>query len=445
MADQVRYWNKEIETMPRTKLQDLQVRRFKELIKRCYTKVKHYKEKFDELGITPDDFQTLDDLSKFPITVKTDLRDNYPFGMFAEPLSNIVRIHASSGTTGKPTVVGYTKHDIDDVWTECMARGLVAGGVKKGDVVQNAYGYGLFTGGLGFHYGCERVGASVIPISGGNTDRQVMLFQDFGSTVLTCTPSFAAYLGELIKQQNVDPSQIKLHTGIFGAEFWTENMREKLETLFSGLNESGTFRALDVYGLSEIAGPGVSNDCIFKHGLHVWEDHFFPEIIDSSTHEAVAPGESGELVFSTITKEGIPLIRYDTKDISSLEYEKCECGRTCVRHAKITGRTDDMMKIKGINVFPSQIEFVLMKIPGVAEHYEIVVERDILDKIKVRVELTPETFSDQMSELEGLKSTIEKEMYNTLQINVNVELVPPNTIPRSVGKAKRVIDLRTET
>nr|MDO8111823.1 phenylacetate--CoA ligase [Candidatus Sigynarchaeota archaeon] len=433
----MRYWNKEIETMSRDKLKDLQVRRFKELAKRCYTKVKHYKQKFTEMKITPDDFKTLDDLKRFPVTIKNDLRDNYPFGLFAEPLDNIIRIHASSGTTGKPTVVGYTKHDIEDVWTECMARSLVAAGAWRGDVLQNAYGYGLFTGGLGIHYGAERIGAAVIPMSGGNTDRQLMLFQDFGSTVLTCTPSFAAYLGELIKQQDIKPEKIKLHTGVFGAEFWTENMRKKLEELLH-------IRAIDIYGLSEILGPGVSDDCIFKKGLHIWEDHFYPEIIDGKTKEPVAPGESGELVFSTLTKEGIPLIRYTTKDISSLDYEKCECGRTHTRHAKIAGRSDDMMKIKGINVFPSQIEYVLMKIPGVAEHYEIIVERDILDKIKVRVELTPKTFSDRMSELENLKKSVEKELYNTLQINVNVELVPPGTIPRSMGKAKRVIDLRKE-
>jgi phenylacetate-CoA ligase len=445
MADPtIRYWNKEIETMPRAQLQDLQLRRFKELARRCYTKVKHYKQKFTSMKITPDDIKTLGDVKRFPITVKTDLRDNYPFGMFAEPMENIVRIHASSGTTGKPTVVGYTKHDIDDVWTETMARSLVCAGVWRGDVVQNAYGYGLFTGGLGAHFGCERIGAAVIPMSGGNTERQIMLFQDFGSTVLTATPSFAAFLAETIKQQKIDKKLIKLHTGVFGAEFWTEKMREKLEAAFAEVNATGKFNAIDIYGLSEIEGPGVSNECIFKKGNHIWEDHFFPEIIDPKTNEPVAPGESGELVFSTITKEGIPLIRYTTKDITSLNHEKCDCGRTHVRHAKITGRSDDMMKIKGINVFPSQIEYVLMKIPGVAEHYEIIVERDILDKIKVRVELTAKTFSDSMAELENLKKAIEKELYTTLQINAAVELVAPNTIPRSVGKAKRVIDMRKE-
>ncbi len=434
--NEILYWNKEIETASRETINEIQTRRFKELLNRVYEKVAHYKKKFSAMGITPDDFKSLADLKKFPITVKTDLRDNYPFGLFAEPLENIVRIHASSGTTGKPTVVGYTKHDIDDVWTEVMARSLVAAGTTKKDVVHNAYGYGLFTGGLGIHYGAERIGAAVIPISGGMTERQLMLMEDFGSTVLTCTPSYAAFLGETIKQQGIR-DRLKIHTGVFGAEPWSEKMREKLEDLL-GIN------AIDIYGLSEICGPGVSNECIFKHGPHVWEDHFLPEIIDSKTQEPVAPGESGELVFSTITKEGIPLVRYTTRDIAKLDTEKCECGRVHARHSKITGRSDDMLIIRGVNVFPSQVEHVLMKIPGVAEHYEIVVDRDVLDMLKVRVELTPKTFSDKMSELEGLKKQIEKELNFTLQISATVELVAPGTIPRSVGKAKRVIDMRKE-
>ncbi|MHA1792280.1 MAG: phenylacetate--CoA ligase family protein [Promethearchaeota archaeon] len=431
------YWRKDIETASRKEIEEIQVREFKQLAKRCYEKVPHYKKKFSEMGITPDDFKTLDDIRKFPFTIKNDLRDNYPFGMFAEPLENIVRIHASSGTTGKPTVVGYTRHDIEDVWSEVMARTCVAAGMTKKDIVQNAYGYGLFTGGLGFHYGAEKIGSTVIPISGGNTERQLMLMQDFGSTVITCTPSYAVYLGEMIKQKGIDPEKIKLHTGIFGAEPWTEKLREKIESIL-GVN------AIDIYGLSEIVGPGVSVDCIYKRGLHVWEDHFLVEALDSKTMEPVADGEYGEMVFSTLTKEGIPLIRYTTKDIAKLDHEKCECGRTHVRHSKITGRSDDMLIIRGINVFPSQVEHVLMKIPGVAEHYEIVVDRDILDKLKVRVELTPETFSDKMSELEGLKKTIEKELFITLQVRAEVELVSPGTIPRSVGKAKRVIDMRKE-
>ncbi|MHA1700578.1 MAG: phenylacetate--CoA ligase family protein [Promethearchaeota archaeon] len=433
----VNYWNKEIETLSREKLEDIQVRRFKELARRCYEKVKHYKKKFSEMGITPDDFKSLDDITKFPLTVKTDLRDNYPFGMFAEPLENIVRIHASSGTTGKPTVVGYTKHDIDDVWTEVMARTCVATGMTHKDIIQNAYGYGLFTGGLGFHYGAEKIGATVIPISGGNTERQIMLMQDFGSTVITCTPSYAVYLGEVIKQKGIPSENIKLHTGIFGAEPWSNKLREKIE-------DSLKLRAIDIYGLSEITGPGVSVECVHQKGLHVWEDHFLVEALDSENMEPVAPGEQGELVFSTLTKVGIPLIRYTTKDVSSLDFETCECGRTHARHSKITGRSDDMLIIRGINVFPSQIEHVLMKIPGVAEHYEIIVDRDILDILKVRVELTQKTFSDKMTDLENLKKEIENQLYTTLQVRASVELVEPNTIPRSVGKAKRVIDLRKE-
>ncbi|MHA1681894.1 MAG: phenylacetate--CoA ligase family protein [Promethearchaeota archaeon] len=433
----VHYWNEKIETAPRAEIEEIQTRRFKELLNRCYTKVQAYKKKFSENGVTPDDFKTLADVTKFPLTVKNDLRDNYPFGMFAEPLDKIVRIHASSGTTGKPTVVGYTEHDIWDVWTEVMARTCMCAGMSGKDILQNAYGYGLFTGGLGFHYGAEKIGSTVIPISGGNTDRQLMLMQDFGSTVITCTPSYAVFLAESIKQKGIDRDKIKLHTGIFGAEPWSEKLREKIES-------SLQVKAIDIYGLSEITGPGVSCDCVYQDGLHIWEDHFLVEALDSKTMEPVAPGESGELVFSTITKEGIPLIRYTTKDVATLNYEKCECGRTHVRHSKITGRSDDMLIIRGINVFPSQIEHVLMKIPGVAEHYEIIVDRDILDKLKVRVELSTKTFSDKMSDLEGLKKTIEQELRSTLQVHADVELVAPGTIPRSVGKAKRVIDMRKE-
>lgn len=438
------YYNKDIETAPRERLTEIQVRQFKQLLKRVYERVRHYKQKFDNLGIGPDDFKSLDDLKRFPITFKDELRDNYPFGLFAEPMENIVRVHVSSGTTGKPTVVGYTRHDIDEVWTEVMARSCACAGMTSKDIAQNAYGYGLFTGGLGFHYGAEKVGATVIPMGGGNTERQLMLMEDFGSTVLTCTPSYAAFLAESIKASGIDRAKIKLRTGIFGAEPWTNKMREKLETMFSEVNASGSFTALDVYGLSEITGPGVSQECPHKAGNHVWEDHFLPEIVDSKNREPVAPGEFGELVFSTITKEGIPLVRYTTKDIANLTYEPCACGRTHARHSKITGRTDDMLIIRGINVFPSQIEHVLMKIPGVAEHYEIIVDRQVLDKIKVRVELTAKTFTDRMAGLEGLKRQIEKELYVVLQITAEVELVAPGTIPRSVGKAKRVIDLRKE-
>ncbi|MHA1730826.1 MAG: phenylacetate--CoA ligase family protein [Promethearchaeota archaeon] len=418
-------------------MEEIQLKELKGLAKRCYENVAHYKKAFSEKGLTPDDIKTLDDLTKFSFTVKTDLRDNYPFGMFARPLSDIVRIHASSGTTGKPTVVGYTAHDIEKVWTEVMARTCVAAGMSSDDIVQNAYGYGLFTGGLGFHYGAERIGATVIPISGGNTERQIMLLQDFGSTVMTCTPSYATYLAEVLKQMDISLDKIKLKIGIYGAEPWSEKLREKIE---AGLGVS----AIDIYGLSELCGPGVSVDCVDKTGLHIWEDHFLVENCDPETMERVAPGERGEMVFSTLTKEGIPLMRYTTKDVARLSVDKCSCGRWHTRHSKITGRSDDMLIIRGINVFPSQVEHVLMKHPTVSEFYEIVVDRDILDKLKVRIELTQKSFSDKMKDLNELKAELEKDLYTTLQIHAVVELVAPGTIPRSVGKAKRVVDLRKE-
>ncbi|GAB4329927.1 MAG: phenylacetate--CoA ligase [Promethearchaeota archaeon] len=431
------YWNRERELATREEIEEVQLRELKGVVRRCYENVAHYKRVMDEMGLKPDDVNSLADLLKFPLTVKTDLRDNYPFGMFAAPLSEIVRIHASSGTTGKPTVVGYTAHDIHEVWTEVMARTCVCAGVTRDDVVQNAYGYGLFTGGLGFHYGAERVGATVIPISGGNTERQIMLMQDFGSTVITCTPSYASYIAEVIKEQDVPLDRIKLRLGIFGAEPWSEKLREKIE---SSLNVS----AIDIYGLSEVIGPGVSVECVDKQGLHVWEDHFLVEALDSDNMEPVAPGERGELVFTTLTKEGIPLIRYTTKDVSRLDVDKCSCGRWHARHSKIMGRSDDMLIVRGINVFPSQIEYVLMKHPTVGEYYEIIVDRKILDTLKVRVELTQKSFSDKMRDLETLKQELEHDLYTTLQVRAEVELVPPGTIPRSVGKAKRVIDLRKE-
>ncbi len=433
-----RYWNKGRELASPDELKRIQLKEVQAMLKRCYDKVQHFHKKYDAIKLKPEDVKTLDDLKKVPLTLKTDLRDNYPFGLFAAPMNEIIRIHASSGTTGKPTVVGYTRHDIDDVWTECMARTCVCGGLFKGDIVQNAYGYGLFTGGLGFHYGAERIGAAVIPISGGNTERQIMLIQDFGSTAITCTPSYAIYLAEMLEQMKIPREQIKLHTGIFGAEFWTEKMREKIE-------EKLHVRAIDIYGLSEMCGPGVSVDCIDQQGLHIWSDHFLPEIVDRETHESVAPGEKGDLIFSTITKEGIPLPRYDTRDQTSLNFEKCSCGRWHPRHSKILGRSDDMMKIKGINVFPSQIESVLLKIPGLGEYYEIVVGREgVLENLKVRIELTPQVFSDKMKDIENFRRTVEKELFNVLQINCQVELVAPGAIPRSMSKAKRVIDLRKE-
>jgi phenylacetate-CoA ligase len=432
------YWRKDIETMDRKGIEEIQLKNAKSMVKRVYDNISYFRNKYKEKGLSPDSLKTLDDLAKFPLAQKTDLRDNYPFGLFAAPMRDVVRIHASSGTTGKPIIGGYTQYDLDSVWTEVMARTCLCAGMNRDDIVQNGYGYGLFTGGLGFHYGSEKIGATVIPISGGNTERQLMMMEDLGSTVITCTPSYAIYLGEEIKKRNLR-SKIKLRIGIFGAEPWTENMRLKIEELLG-------VKAIDIYGLTEIIGPGVSVNCYEKQvGLHMWEDHFYPEILDQKTFERVAPGEKGEFVFSTLTRQATPLIRYRSKDISSLDYSKCDgCGRTMVRHEKITGRTDDMLIIRGINVFPSQIEFVLMKIPGLGGYYEIIVERDILDKVTVRVELTPELFTDKIKDLQKLQREIDDELFNTLQIRCTVELVPPGSITRSEGKAKRVVDKRKD-
>lgn len=436
MTDQYAYWNKDMELKTRAELDKLQDKRLRAIVKYCYEKVPFYNMVFKEANLEPDDIKTKDNLIKIPITKKQSLRDNYPFGMFAVPLREIIRIHASSGTTGKPTVVGYTANDIA-MWTEVMARTLTTPGVKKGDIVQNAYGYGLFTGGLGFHYGIEKIGAAVIPISGGNTDRQILLMQDFETTVLTCTPSYSLYIAEFMKQMNVDVDKLSLRIGVFGAEPWSESLRTKIEDALH-------IEAIDIYGLSEICGPGVSVECPEKTGLHVWEDHFLPEIINPETQEPVSEGEQGALVFTTLTKEGIPLLRYLTNDISTLDSEKCNCGRSHIRMTKVLGRADDMLIIRGINVFPSEIEYQLMKIPGISENYQIIVDRDILDVLTVKVELTPDTFSDKIADLQAFKAKIERQLESTLQVNTNIELVEPGVIERSVGKAKRVIDLRKE-
>lgn len=423
-----------MELKTRKELDELQSKRLRALVKYCYDKVPFYNKTFKEANIRPDDIKTKDDIVKIPITKKQSLRDNYPFGMFAVPLKDIIRIHASSGTTGKPTVVGYTVNDIA-MWTEVMARVLTAAGVKKGDIVQNAYGYGLFTGGLGFHYGVEKIGAAVIPISGGNTDRQILLMQDFQTTVLTCTPSYSLYIAEFMKQMNVKLDSLKLRIGVFGAEPWSEALRTKIEDALH-------IKAVDIYGLSEICGPGVSVECPEHAGLHIWEDHFIPELIDPVTQEPVGEGEQGALLFTTLTKEGIPLLRYLTNDISTLNNEKCNCGRCHVRMKKVIGRSDDMLIVRGVNVFPSEIEYQLMKIEGVSENYQIILDRDVLDNLTVKVELTPEAFSDKIGNIEAFKSKIERHLENTLQVHTNVEFVEPGRIERSQGKAKRVIDLR---
>jgi phenylacetate-CoA ligase len=430
------YWNKDIECMDAGELRRLQGERLRAAAVRAYEGVPFYKRKFDEAGVTPDDIHSIDDLSKLPFTYKDDLRDNYPFGLFAVPLEQVVRIHASSGTTGKQTVVGYTRNDID-IWSEVMARTLGAGGTTKGDIVQNAYGYGLFTGGLGAHYGAERIGASVVPISGGNTKRQLQILEDFGSTVLCSTPSYAIFLGEAAAEQGIDVKKLPLRVGFFGAEPWTESMRHEIETKLS-------IDALDIYGLSEIIGPGVSYECMQKAGLHVNEDHFYPEIIDPTTGEQVPPGEKGELVFTCITKEALPLIRYRTRDITFFNPEPCPCGRTFRRMNRVLGRTDDMLIIRGVNVFPSQIETVLMEIEGTEPHYLIVVDREHgrMDEMEVWVEVSPSMISDEVRMLEALEKTIVRELEAALGISVKVKLVEPKSITRSEGKAKRVIDRR---
>ncbi len=430
------FWEEEIETLPRVGLESIQLRRLKHLVTRVYATVEPYRRKMDAAGIKPGDIQTLADLQKLPFTYKDDLRDNYPFGLFTVPLDDVVRVHASSGTTGKPTVVGYTKKDIE-TWAGLMARALTCAGAHRGDMVHNAYGYGLFTGGLGAHYGAECLGATVIPVSGGNTKRQITIMQDFGSTVLLSTPSYALNLAEAMDAMGVDPASLSLRVGIFGAEPWSENMREEVEKKLN-------IKAVDIYGLSEVIGPGVAMECLqTRGGMHVFEDHFLPEIIDPDTGEVLPPGEKGELVFTTLTKEAFPVIRYRTKDISRLFYEPCPCGRTLVRMEKVTGRTDDMLIIRGVNVFPSQIEHVLVGIEGVEPHYQIVVEREgNLDTMQVRVEVSEEIFSDEIRVLENLAKRIKIEIKDLLGVTCSVKLVEPKTIQRSEGKAQRVIDNR---
>lgn len=429
------YWNQSRECMPREEMQKLQNERLIKTVKRVYHNVPYYRARMQEKGIEPGDIKGIEDLPKLPFTYKQDLRDNYPFGTFAVPLSEIVRIHASSGTTGKKTVVGYTRSDIER-WSEVMARTLVSAGATKESVIQVAYGYGLFTGGLGAHYGAEKLGASVIPISGGNTRLQVEIMKDFGTTILACTPSYALYMAEEIEEAGIKLSELKLKAGVFGAEPCSDAMRNEIERKLGIL-------AIDIYGLSEVIGPGVASECPCKCGLHIQEDHFIPEIIDPETEEVLPPGSQGELVFTTITKEGLPLIRYRTRDVSSLEYSPCACGRTLVRMSKVTGRTDDMLIIRGVNVFPSQIESVLLEMGDTAPHYLIIVDRvSNLDVMEVWVEMTSTMFSDEVKRIEDLEKSIRKRIEDTLGISVQVKLVEPKSIERSQGKAKRVIDKR---
>ncbi|HUV52380.1 MAG TPA: phenylacetate--CoA ligase [Dehalococcoidia bacterium] len=425
----------EHEKMPRKQLEKLQLERLQAKVKDVYEKVPFYRRAFKEKGVMPDDIKTLADLKKLPFTSKTDFRDNYPYGLMTVPLEKVVRIHSSSGTTGKPIIVPYTEADVD-MWSEVMARTLASAGMTKNDVMQNAYGYGLFTGGLGFHYGCERLGAMVIPAGGGNTKRQILLIQDLGTTVITCTPTYAFILNETAKEMGVDFRETKLRLGIHGAEPWSEQMRKDIE-------ERLGISAINVYGLTEVIGPGVSVECEHKNGMHIWEDHFLVEIINPATGEQLPYGQEGELIITTLTKEAQPVIRFRTRDITKLIAEPCQCGRTMVRMARITGRSDDMLVVRGVNVFPSQIESVLLEVEGVEPHYLIVVDRrDVFstEDLEIWVEVSEAVFSDEMQKMEKLEKKLRAEMDSVLGISARIKLVEPRTITRTEGKAKRVID-----
>jgi phenylacetate-CoA ligase len=429
------YFQPELETMPRQALESLQLSRLRTQLARVYVNVPLYRRKFDEAGFRPEQLETLADLSRVPFTVKDDLRSAYPFGMFAVPLRDIVRVHSSSGTTGQVSVVGYTRGDIER-WSDLMARTLVSAGASADDVVQVTYGYGLFTGGLGAHYGSERLGAMTIPVSGGNTARQVQILKDFGVTVLACTPSYALLIAETAESMGIDVRSLPLRVGVFGAEPWSDAMRSQIE-------ERMGIRAIDIYGLSEVMGPGIAAECTEQHGLHVFEDHFIIEIIDPETLAPVPDGQTGEVVFTTLTKEGIPVIRYRTRDISRIITGTCGCGRTFRRMERVTGRTDDMLIIRGVNVYPSQIEQVLMGIPGVAPHYQVVLtKRGSMDAVEVHVEVGPDVEFDEIRELEALQKRVSAAIAAALAVSVAVKLVEPRSIQRSEGKAKRVLDLR---
>lgn len=428
-------WNETIECMPREELKKLQTIRLKAIVKHAYHNTPFYRKKMQEMGVTPDDIETLEDITKLPFTTKQDLRDNYPFGLMAVPMSEIVRLHASSGTTGKPIVVGYTRKDLN-IWSEVVARCLAAYGVTKHDSIQVSYGYGLFTGGLGLHNGVEYLGGTVIPMSSGNTQKQIQLMRDFGAKALACTPSYALYLAEAIKDSGIPREEFQLKIGIFGAEPWTENMRKEIE-------ETMGIKAYDIYGLTEIIGPGVGCECQSQNGTHLWEDHFYPEIIDPETLEPMADGAIGELVFTTLTKEGMPMIRYRTRDLTSLNYDVCDCGRTAVRMNKILGRSDDMLIIRGVNVFPSQVESVILELEEFEPHYLLIVDRiNNTDTFEVQVEVREQYFSDEMSKMIALKKKISHRLQTVLGIAPDVKLVEPRSIERSQGKAKRVIDHR---
>lgn len=428
-------WNKEAECISSEEREETQLKNLQKVVKTAYENVSYYKKRFDDVGVVPEDIENLSDIQKLPFTTKTDLRDAYPFGMFAVPADDIVEVHTTSGTTGKPTVSGYTQNDIN-IWGEVIARSLTMAGADKSDLIQNCYGYGLFTGGLGVHYGSQKIGATVIPISAGNTQRQIEIMKDFKSTVLTCTPSYALYLAEVLQNQGAGPEDINLKAGVFGAEMWTEEMREEIEKRLN-------LTALNIYGLTEIIGPGVAQECQEKNGLHIFDDHFYPEIIDTPTMKPLPYGEKGELVLTTLTREGMPVIRFRTRDITTLRQGRCKCGRTHVKMDRITGRSDDMLKVRGVIVFPSQIERALLKIEGLEPHYQIIITRPHqLDELEVQVETSPALFSDEVKHVEEIKKRIENHIHAEIGLRVNVALVEPQSLPRSEGKAVRVVDRR---
>ncbi len=428
-------WNEKAECMPAQEKETLQLKRLQDVVRRAYENVPYYRKNLDEAGVAPEDIQTLKDIEKIPFTTKSDLREVYPFGMFAVSTDEIVEIHTTSGTTGKPTVSGYTPKDLE-LWGEVIARALSMAGATKKDIVQNCYGYGLFTGGLGVHHGGQKLGCTVIPISAGNTKRQIEIIQDFKSTILTCTPSYAMYIAEVLEREGVLKEDIKLKAGVFGAEMWTEEMRNEIERRLD-------IDALNIYGLTEIIGPGVANECMEKNGLHIFDDHFYPEILDPETLETLPEGEKGELVLTTLTREGMPVLRFRTRDITVLRKGECGCGRTHIKMDRITGRSDDMLKVRGVIVFPSQIERALLKIPGMEPNYLIIASRpEHLDELEVQVETSPALFSDEVKHVEEVKRSIEKQIHDEIGLRVNVTLVEPRSLPRSEGKAVRVIDKR---
>jgi phenylacetate-CoA ligase len=421
--------------MPVPEMRDLQLGRLRAIVRRAYQHVELYRQRMDQLNVSPEDIRSLDDAARLPFTTKVDLRDSYPFGLFASPMQEVVRLHASSGTTGKPIIVAYTQQDVD-VWTDAMVRTLAACGLGRGDIVQNAYGYGLFTGGLGAHYGAEALGATVIPVSGGNTDRQIMVMKDFGVTAICCTPSYFLHLLDRAADMGVDVRELPLRVGVFGAEPWSDSMRRRIES-------AAGIKAYDIYGLTEITGPGVGSECRCQAGLHIFEDYFYPEIINPDSGQPVPDGEEGELVVTTLSKHAMPMLRYRTRDISAFVHGTCPCGRTLRRIRRINRRSDDMVIIRGVNVFPSQVESALLAVEGTLPHYQIILTREEgLDRLEVQVEVTPGVSSDKVGAIEKLHNKLAQSLYQTLGLRVDVRLVAPQTLKRSEGKAQRVIDRR---